>query len=128
MGLRMICISSFYCPAPLAEAFFFGVTQLPTHERLLASQKESGDDASLKLFLHRPLVYKLGYSSILKYARTGMTGMSKRIGKPGPSIRQGVRVCVGLRNKGIAENLRGRLHPILLDGYACWCDNADAGA
>jgi hypothetical protein len=129
MGLRMIGIASFISPAPLAGAFFFGVRQLPTHERLLASQKEgSGDDASLKLFLRRPLVYKSVYSHIPKVGQTGMTGMSNGIGKPEPSIRRHVRACVGLRNERIAKNLRGRLRPIVLDDYACRCDKADTGA
>lgn len=51
--------------------------------------------------------------------------MLKSLGKPAMLLKLGALRCVCIRNKSLDATLRARVRPLVLLGYACWCDRPD---
>ena len=51
--------------------------------------------------------------------------MLKSLGSPALLMRFGSRVYVCMRKKCMQHELLERVRPIILGGYACWCDKPD---
>ena len=53
--------------------------------------------------------------------------MLKTVGKPALLVKIGAWRCICIRNTSLDDGLRARVRPLVLCGYACWCDKPDPG-
>lgn len=49
----------------------------------------------------------------------------KSVGKPALLLKLGTWRCVCMRGTRLDEGFRAIIRPLLLCGYACWCDKPD---